>query len=149
MHEERRAFLRVESDVAVICTPLDADGERGRPFRTISLDVSAGGRQARRRRAGGSRPAAVARAAVREPPAAGVTEATVVRVAANRSFAVAFDELETYTQQRVVCWVYNQDRRLFERHAQARIPLRMRAVCDEKPPTTCHDGVISPVAPSS
>jgi len=53
----------------------------------------------------------------------------VVRVAANRSFAVAFDELETYTQQRVVCWVYNQDRRLFERHAQARIPLRMRAVC--------------------
>ena len=55
------------------------------------------------------------------------TEATVVRVDADRSFAVAFDELETYTQQRVVRWVYNQDRRLFERHAQARIPLRMRA----------------------
>jgi len=28
-----------------------------------------------------------------------------------------------------VRWVYAQDRRLFERHAQVRIPLRMRAVC--------------------
>ena len=29
------------------------------------------------------------------------------------------------------------------------VRFRMRAVCDEKPPTSCHDGVISPLAPSS
>ena len=62
------------------------------------------------------------------------TEAEAVRVDAD-GFAVHFHELEEYTLQRVVRWVYAQERRLFERHARARIPLRIRAICRRIAPT--------------
>jgi hypothetical protein len=56
-------------------------------------------------------------------------EAEVVRTDASGSFAVRFDGLDEYVEQRVVRWVYAEDRRLFDRHAQVRIPIRVRVVC--------------------
>jgi hypothetical protein len=128
VHEERRAFLRVETDVAVICTPLAAADERGQPFQAAALNLSAGGAKLRATRPLSPGQRLWLEVRFHSPRFLVFTEATVVRVD-DDGFAVAFDELETYTQQRVVRWVYNQDRRLFERHAQARIPLRMRALC--------------------
>jgi hypothetical protein len=137
MEQERRAFLRVETDISVVCAKLEPDGERGTPFTATALNLSAGG-------------AKLAVADAPQPPAPGqrhwlelrfhtprflvFTESEVVRVDAD-GFAVRFDELEEYTLQRVVRWVYAQDRRLFERHAQARIPLRIRALCHRIAPT--------------
>ena len=48
---------------------------------------------------------------------------------ARGAFGVQFLELDEYTQQRVVRWVYAEDRRLFDRHAQARIPITIRVIC--------------------
>jgi c-di-GMP-binding flagellar brake protein YcgR len=137
MEHERRAFLRVETDIAVVCSRLGPDGERGAPFTATAVNLSAGG-------------AKLAVVDEQQPPAVGhrhwlelrfhtprflvFTEAEVVRVDAD-GFAVHFHELEEYTLQRVVRWVYAQDRRLFERHAQARIPLRIRAICRRIAPT--------------
>ena len=43
MTSERRAFLRVEAELDVICTRVDASGERLPPQTTRSVDISAGG----------------------------------------------------------------------------------------------------------
>src|SRR5690242_14319510 len=56
-------------------------------------------------------------------------EAEVVRTDASGLFAVHFDGLDEYVEQRVVRWVYAEDRRVFDRHAQVRIPIRIRVVC--------------------
>jgi hypothetical protein len=135
MEHERRAFLRVATELSVTCTLLGPEGERGVAFQATALNLSAGGAKL---------------SATDPPPAPGrrlwlelrfhtprflvFTEAAVVRVDED-GFAVHFDALEEYTLQRVVRWVYAQDRRLFERHAQARIPLLIRALCRRIAPT--------------
>ena len=43
MEQERRSFLRVETDIAVVCARLEPDGERGAPFTATALNLSAGG----------------------------------------------------------------------------------------------------------
>jgi len=132
MEQERRAFLRVETDLTVWCAAIDAGGERGRAVAATAVNLSAGGAKL------------ATRTPLEPPPAVGLrywlevqfamprflvfTEAEVVRLDPD-GFAVHFDELEEYTLQRVVRWVYAQDRRLFERRAQARIAVRLRAVC--------------------
>lgn len=137
MERERRAFLRVETDIGVTCTELLPDGRRGTPVRRTAVNLSAGGIK-------------LAAAEEHEPLVRGsrhwleiefrmprflvFTEAEVLRVDADGE-ALRFDPLEEYTEQRVVRWVYGQDRRLFERHAQARIPLRLRALCRRVAPT--------------
>jgi len=137
MERERRAFLRVETDIGVTCTELLPDGRRGTPVRRTAVNLSAGGLK-------------LAAADEHEPLARGsrhwleiefrmprflvFTEAEVLRVDADGE-ALQFDPLEEYTEQRFVRWVYGQDRRLFERHAQARIPLRLRALCRRVAPT--------------
>lgn len=137
MERERRAFLRVETDIGVTCTELLPDGRRGTPVRRTAVNLSAGGLK-------------LAAAEEHEPLAHGsrhwleiefrmprflvFTEAEVLRVDSHGE-ALRFEPLEEYTEQRVVRWVYGQDRRLFERHAQARIPLRLRALCRRVAPT--------------
>lgn len=132
MEQERRAFLRVETDLTVWCAAIDASGERGQVVAATAVNLSAGGAKL------------AARTALEPPPARGLrywlemqfatprflvfTEAVVMRIDPD-GFAVRFDDLEEYTLQRVVRWVYAQDRRLFERRAQARIQVRLRAVC--------------------
>jgi PilZ domain-containing protein len=131
MERERRAFLRVETDIRVTCTELLPDGERGTPAVRTAANLSAGGVKL----APGEAYPPLARGSrhwleieFRTPRFLVFTEAEVVRVDADGE-ALRFDPLEEYTQQRVIRWVYAQDRRLFERRAQARIPLQLRAVC--------------------
>jgi hypothetical protein len=125
---DRRGFLRVETDLAALCTRLEADDAHGESFAARTLNVSAGG----------------AKLSAAEPVATGerlwveltfarprflvFAVSEVVRVE-RAAFAVRFDELDQYVQQRVVRWVYAEDRRRFEQRAQARIPLRIRVVC--------------------
>jgi len=137
MERERRAFLRVETDIGVTCTELLPDGRRGAPVRRTATNLSAGGLKL----AAAEEHEALVRGSrhwleveFRVPRFLVFTEAEVVRVDPDGE-ALRFDPLEEYTEQRVVRWVYAQDRRLFERHAQARIPLRLRALCRRVAPT--------------
>ncbi|HEY0387866.1 MAG TPA: PilZ domain-containing protein [Gaiellales bacterium] len=136
MERERRAFLRVETDIAVACSELQADGGRSDPVPRAALNLSAGGVKLAgapdARLAVGSRQ--WLEIEFRNPRFLVFTAAEVVRMDADGE-ALRFDPLEEYTEQRVVRWVYAQDRRLFERHAQARIPLRLRAVCRRVAPS--------------
>jgi PilZ domain-containing protein len=131
MERERRAFLRVETDITVTCAELRPDGERGTPVRRTALNLSAGGVKLTAA-ASGQRLSPGSRQWLeiefRNPRFLVFTEAEVVRVDEDGE-ALQFTPLEVYTEQRVVRWVYAQDRRLFERHVQARIPLRLRALC--------------------
>ena len=128
MTSERRVFLRVEADLDVICSRIDASGEREPAMTGRTIDVSAGGI---RLAAGldlqiGERVWLEVR--FREPHFLIFAESEVVRVDGNGAAGIRFDELETYTQQRVVRWVYAQDRRLFDRRSQTRLPVRLRAL---------------------
>src|SRR5207249_148467 len=128
MTSERRAFLRVEADLPVLVARLDAAGDREPPTTGRSVDISAGGL---RLAAGhGCRPGDRLWLEVqfRQPHFLVFADAEVVRIDDDGSAGVRFDELETYTQQRVIRWVYAQDRRLFDRRAQTRFPLRIRAL---------------------
>jgi c-di-GMP-binding flagellar brake protein YcgR len=128
MTSERRAFLRVEADLPVTVARLDAAGDREPPITVRSADISAGG------------VGLVAGHGCRvgdrlwlevqfsQPHFLVFADAEVVRIDDDGSAGVRFDELETYTQQRVVRWVYAQDRRLFDRRAQTRLPLRIKAL---------------------
>ena len=102
MTSERRAFLRVEADLNVIVARLDASGEREPPTTARSVDISAGGL---RLTAGhgcrvGDRLWLEVR--FRQPHFLVFAAADVLRVDDDGSAGVRFDELETYTQQRVV-----------------------------------------------
>jgi c-di-GMP-binding flagellar brake protein YcgR len=128
MTSERRAFLRVEADLAVIVARLDAAGDREPPVTVRSADISAGG--VRLAAGHGCRlgDRLWLEVQFRQPHFLVFADAEVVRIDDDGSAGVRFDELETYTQQRVVRWVYAQDRRLFDRRAQTRLPLRIKAV---------------------
>jgi hypothetical protein len=131
MERERRAFLRVETDIRITCTELLPDADRGAPIRRMAANLSAGevklslGERDVRLGLGSRQWLEIE---FRAPRFLVFTNAEVVRVEADGE-ALRFDPLEEYTEQRVVRWVYAQDRRLFERRAQARIPLRLRALC--------------------
>ena len=120
MTSERRAFLRVEADLAVMVARLDAAGEREPPITVRSSDISAGG--VRLVAGHGCRVGDRLWLEVQfsQPHFLVFADAEVVRIDEDGSAGVRFDELETYTQQRVVRWVYAQDRRLFDRRAHAR-----------------------------
>jgi c-di-GMP-binding flagellar brake protein YcgR len=132
MDQDRRAFLRVETDLVVSISSIEPGGERGPQLTATAVNLSAGGAKLTT----ATRPPAPVAPGERLwlevqfalPRFLVFTEAEIVRVDAD-GFAVRFDELEQYTLQRVVRWVYAQDRRLFERRAQARIPVRLRALC--------------------
>jgi hypothetical protein len=136
MEQERRAFLRVETDLTVWCAAIDATGARGRAVAATAVNLSAGGAKLAARMALDPAPAVGLRywleVQFATPRFLVFTEADVVRIDPD-GFAVRFDDLEEYTLQRVVRWVYAQDRRLFERRAQARIQVRLRAVCRTVP----------------
>ncbi|MDX6494739.1 MAG: PilZ domain [Gaiellales bacterium] len=128
MTSERRAFLRVEADLNVIVARLDASGEREPATTARAVDISAGGL----RLAAGHGYRAGDRlwleVRFRQPHFLVFAAADVLRIDDDGSAGVRFDELETYTQQRVVRWVYAQDRRLFDRRAQTRLPVRLKAL---------------------
>jgi hypothetical protein len=124
---ERRAFLRVETEVDVSASLLTEDGTRGEAFAGQTVDLSAGGMLLRTPTALRSGDVLWLELTVEQPRILVFTRATVVRVEP-AAYGVRFDELDEYVEQRMVRWVYGQDRRLADRQAQARIPVRVRAV---------------------
>ncbi|MDX6548130.1 MAG: PilZ domain [Gaiellales bacterium] len=128
MTSERRAFLRVEADLTVICQRIDGAGGREPPVTGRTIDISAGGLRLAERAGLAPGDRVWLEVQFRQPHFLIFSQADVVRVDDRGMAGIRFDELETYTQQRVVRWVYSQDRRLFDRRSQARIPMRLKAV---------------------
>jgi c-di-GMP-binding flagellar brake protein YcgR len=128
MTSERRAFLRVEAELDVICSRVDASGDRRPPQTARSVDISAGGVRVAAGHGLRAGDRLWLEVRFRQPHFLVFREAEVLRIDQDGSAGIRFDELETYTQQRVVRWVYAQDRRLFDRRAQTRLPVRLRAI---------------------
>jgi len=128
MTSERRAFLRVEADLTVICQRIDGAGRREQPVTGRTIDISAGGLRLAERAGLAPGDRVWLEVQFRQPHFLIFSQADVVRVDDQGMAGIRFDELETYTQQRVIRWVYSQDRRLFDRRSQARIPMRLKAV---------------------
>jgi c-di-GMP-binding flagellar brake protein YcgR len=128
MTSERRAFLRVEADLTVICQRIDDAGRREQPITGRTIDVSAGGLRLAERAGFATGDRLWLELQFRQPHFLIFSQAEVVWVDERGAAGVRFDELETYTQQRVIRWVYSQDRRLFDRRSQTRIPIRLKAV---------------------
>ena len=119
----------MEADLLAVCSPIDQSGERGTPVRMRTDDVSAGGAQLRAAETPRVGDRFWVELTFARPRFLVFVEAEVVRTEASGAFAVRFDGLDEYIEQRVVRWVYTQDRRLFDRHANVRIPIRIRVVC--------------------
>jgi c-di-GMP-binding flagellar brake protein YcgR len=123
MHQDdRRAFLRVVAEFPVGWSRIGEDGQTQLPQHQAStMNVSAGGVKMV-----SEEPVAVGdrlRIEVRfsRPPLIVFTDASVVRVDSVRpgrfECGLRFDPLDTYIEQRVVRWVYAEDRRMAERRA--------------------------------
>jgi len=119
----------VEADLLAVCSPIDQSGERGAAVRMRTDDVSAGGAKLRAAETPRVGDRFWVELTFARPRFLVFVEAEVVRTEASGAFAVRFDGLDEYVEQRVVRWVYAQDRRLFDRHANVRIPIRIRVVC--------------------
>ncbi len=128
MTSERREFLRVEADLHVICSRIDAAGERDQAGNGRTIDISAGGIRLAPGLALQVGERVWLEVRFREPHFLIFAEAEVIWKDGDGVAGIRFDELETYTQQRVVRWVYAQDRRLFDRRSQTRLPVRLRAL---------------------
>ena len=119
----------MEADLLAVCSPIDQSGERGTSVRMRTVDVSAGGAKLRAAETPRVGDRFWVELTFARPRFLVFVEAEVVRTDASGTFAVRFDGLDEYVEQRVVRWVYAQDRRLFDRHANVRIPIRIRVVC--------------------
>jgi hypothetical protein len=131
--QERRAFLRVTAELPVVWSRADDDGEPGPRFDGSTVDVSAGGIKM-------LTPAPVEQGEQVQlevryapPPILVFVDATIVRVdrpaPAAYSCALRFDGLDRYVEQRLVRWVYAEQRRAADRHASARVPLQLVVTC--------------------
>ena len=125
MPDDRRKFLRVPAEFRVEVQPKRG----GAPFTATTVDISAGG----------------AKLTAGEPVAAGselhleirftrptsivFVDATVVRTGEGGAFAVQFHDLDRYIEQRIVRWVFAEDRRAAERRAAVRVPIEVLAWC--------------------
>jgi hypothetical protein len=127
---DRRGFLRVEADLAALCTRLGPDGQRESSFTARTQNLSAAGAKLAAGETVSEGEQVWLELTFARPRFLVFATAEVVRVEPEASaFAVRFVELDQYVQQRVVRWVYAEDRRQFEQHAKARIPLRIRIIC--------------------
>ncbi len=133
MHTDRRAFLRVMAEFPVGVTRLDADAEPS-SFAATTVNICAGGAKM-------IAPLAVIagehlRLEVRfsQPPFLVFSDATVTRVEEagdERSVcALRFDDLDMYIEQRIVRWVFSEQRRVAERRAAVRVPVEVPAWCE-------------------
>jgi c-di-GMP-binding flagellar brake protein YcgR len=130
MQQERRAFLRVGAELDVQLGAAGAGATQGFEMAARTLDVSAGGVKLR-----AERPLAVGerywtKITFALPRFLVFTNAATVRVDEDpRLAAFRFEGLDRYIEQRVVRWVYAQDRRVTERRHQSRVGLWVRASC--------------------
>jgi|1185.fasta_scaffold448941_1 c-di-GMP-binding flagellar brake protein YcgR len=131
MHPDRRRFLRVAAVLPGRCSRIAADGSRGDAFAVETDNVSAGG--ARLRPAQPVEPGELLWIELEfdRPRLLLFCEARVVWSRADPPAAgVGFVDVDRYVEQRIVRWVYAEDRRIFDRRAQARIPVRLKVICD-------------------
>lgn len=134
MHTDRRAFLRVMAEFPVGVTCLDEDGTPGESFAGTTVNISAGGAKmvAPVKVAPGQRLRLEIRFA--KPPFLVFTDATVTRVDAagedRREYGLRFDNLDMYIEQRIVRWVFSEQRRVAERRAAVRVPVDVPAWCE-------------------
>jgi c-di-GMP-binding flagellar brake protein YcgR len=128
VQNDRRKFLRVSADFAVEVQPKRG----GTPFKARTADISAGGAKML-----GEEPVEVGERLNLEIRFEGPTflvfvDATVVRVEESptrSTYAVRFDGLDRYIEQRIVRWVFAEDRRAAERRAAVRVPIEVLAWC--------------------
>jgi len=134
MHTDRRAFLRVMADFPVGVTRLDADGNATGSFSGTTVNISAGG--AKMVAPGEISPGERLRIEVRfaTPPFLVFTDATVTRVDepgdGGYPCALRFDDLDIYIEQRIVRWVFSEQRRVAERRAAVRVPIEVPVWCE-------------------
>jgi c-di-GMP-binding flagellar brake protein YcgR len=128
MQTDRRRFLRVSADFAVEVQPQSG----GAPFAARTANISAGGAKII-----SDAPVAlrdVLRLEIRfEGPTFLVfVDATVVRIEHSHPpwvYGVEFEDLDRYIEQRIVRWVFSEDRRVAERRAAVRVPVYVLAWC--------------------
>jgi PilZ domain len=109
------------------------DGGAGPRFDGSTVDVSAGGIKMLTPALVEEGEAVQLEVRYAPPPILVFVEATVVRVdgPAPEAYACAlrFDGLDRYVEQRLVRWVYAEQRRAAERHTSARVPLQLVVTC--------------------
>lgn len=128
MQTDRRKFLRVSAEFAVEVQP----GGGGAPCEARTVNISAGG----------AKIVSDERVALREelrleirfegPTFLVFADATVVRIERSDPqwvYAVQFHDLDRYIEQRIVRWVFSEDRRAKERRAAVRVPVYVLAWC--------------------
>jgi c-di-GMP-binding flagellar brake protein YcgR len=134
MHTDRRAFLRVMAGFPVGVTRLDADGNATGSFSGTTVNISAGGAKmvAPVQISAGERLRIEVRFAT--PPFLVFTDATVTRVDESSegawACALRFDDLDIYIEQRIVRWVFSEQRRVAERRAAVRVPVEVPVWCE-------------------
>jgi c-di-GMP-binding flagellar brake protein YcgR len=134
MHTDRRAFLRVMADFPVGVTRLDADGNATGSFSGTTVNISAGGAKmnAPVQVSAGERVRVEVRFAT--SPFLVFTDATVTRVDEPSdgvwACALRFDDLDMYIEQRIVRWVFSEQRRVAERRAAVRVPVEVPVRCE-------------------
>jgi c-di-GMP-binding flagellar brake protein YcgR len=134
MHTDRRAFLRVMADFPVGVTRLDVGGGPAATFAATTVNISAGG--AKMVAPAGVTAGERLRLEVRfaKPPFLVFTDATVTRVdeaADGRCVcALRFNDLDMYIEQRIVRWVFSEQRRVADRRAAVRVPVEVPAWCE-------------------
>lgn len=128
MQTDRRKFLRVSANFAVEVQPRSG----GAPFDARTANISAGGAKMI-----SDAPVALGEELRLEIRFEGPTflvfvDATVVRIERSHPhwvYAVEFHELDRYIEQRIVRWVFSEDRRAAERRAAVRVPVYVLAWC--------------------
>jgi c-di-GMP-binding flagellar brake protein YcgR len=134
MHTDRRAFLRVMAEFPVGVTRLDADGNATGSFSGTTVNISAGGAKmvAPVEINAGERLRIEVRFAT--PPFLVFSDATVTRVDGpvdgGWTCALRFDDLDIYIEQRIVRWVFSEQRRVAERRAAVRVPVEVQVRCE-------------------
>jgi len=128
VQDDRRKFLRVTAHFGVEVQPTSG----GAPFSARTVNISAGGAKMV-----ADDPVALHEELRLEIRFEGPTflvfvDARVVRIEKSRPrwvFAVQFHGLDRYIEQRIVRWVFAEDRRAAERRAAVRIPVNVLAWC--------------------
>ncbi|HEY7258629.1 MAG TPA: PilZ domain-containing protein [Gaiellales bacterium] len=128
MQTDRRRFLRVSADFAVEVQRRSGEA----PFAARTANISAGG----------AKLVSDAPVALRDelrleirfegPRFLVFVDATVVRIERsdpNWVYGVEFHDLDRYIEQRIVRWVFSEDRRVAERRAAVRVPVYVLAWC--------------------
>jgi c-di-GMP-binding flagellar brake protein YcgR len=128
VHTNRRKFLRVSADFAVEAQPRSG----GPPFTAGTANISAGGAKLIAEMPVALRDELRLEIRFEGPTFLVFVDATVVRIEKSHPpwvFAVQFHDLDRYIEQRIVRWVFAEDRRAAERRAAVRVPVYVLAWC--------------------